>query len=587
MLTDHSRQLLAHAATESIERIRSDRARAPQRLKPLLAYIENNLFDATLDVNQLKRRCGVRDNSVPIQFHSAVGRPPHGYIEDRRLETACRLLSDTNLKIWQISELLGYSSIQVFSRAFSRWSGQRPTQFRKKARMRQAEESADGANGAIHNGAEKHFFFGPDALRKALAGEMSHDEASALISRLVKLYPGSRRSAEGGESREDSGDPRSKEDDQRGFERSPSPLAVATGSSEAERQRAEDMLRGIESMPPEERQEFLANLDVGSPALFHLLCERSREASRQSPAEGIQLAELALQALDRIIDLLHGRRLASLRGQGRAWLANAHLASANYNAAEAELETAEKVLVKSDHEPCAVGDIHLVKAALRRDQRQFAESQQLLIAATEAYGRGDCSHRLSVVRIAQAALHAEEGNLTSAITCLEQAMADVEGEDETLRLSLMMRLISLLVDADEPARAAELLSSARELALASGERHDRIRLRWIEGVVHRQLGRFAEAEAALEEAREAFGGLDKPIDAALAVIDLAELYSREGRLAELESLAGTMVPLFGRLEHHGDALVAVQEAAAGRSVTDDLLQDAREALHGSAWRRAA
>ena len=120
MLTDHSQQLLASAAIESLERIRLDRARAPQRLKPLLAYIEDNLFDSTLDVNQLKRSCGVRDNSVPIQFHSAVGRPPHGYIEDRRLETACRLLADTNLKIWQISELLGYSSIQVFSRAFSR-----------------------------------------------------------------------------------------------------------------------------------------------------------------------------------------------------------------------------------------------------------------------------------------------------------------------------------------------------------------------------------------------------------------------------------------------------------------------------------
>ena len=146
MLTDHSYQLLKTAAVESLERIQLDRAKAPQRLKPLLAYIEEHLFDPTLDVNHLKRACGVRDNSVPIQFHSAVGRPPHGYIEDRRLETACRLLADTHLKIWQISELLGYSSIQVFSRAFSRWSGQRPTLFRKKARRGGAGD-ADDAQG--------------------------------------------------------------------------------------------------------------------------------------------------------------------------------------------------------------------------------------------------------------------------------------------------------------------------------------------------------------------------------------------------------------------------------------------------------
>ncbi len=147
MLAGHSHKLLEEAASESIDRIQLDRRKAPQRLKPLLAYIEEHLFNPTLDVNQLKRSCGVRDNSVPIQFHSAVGRPPHGYIEDRRLETACRLLADTNLKIWQISELLGYSSIQVFSRAFSRWSGQRPTLFRKKARRgsdyNAGEESQD------------------------------------------------------------------------------------------------------------------------------------------------------------------------------------------------------------------------------------------------------------------------------------------------------------------------------------------------------------------------------------------------------------------------------------------------------------
>lgn len=173
MLAGHSHKLLEQAARESIERIQLDRRKAPQRLKPLLAYIEENLFNPTLDVNQLKRSCGVRDNSVPIQFHSAVGRPPHGYIEDRRLETACRLLADTHLKIWQISELLGYSSIQVFSRAFSRWSGQRPTLFRKKAR-RGADLEIDQSAGS-HGTRRARFdrsVVATESLRKALEGEL-------------------------------------------------------------------------------------------------------------------------------------------------------------------------------------------------------------------------------------------------------------------------------------------------------------------------------------------------------------------------------------------------------------------------------
>ena len=185
MLTDHSYQLLKSAAVESLERIQLDHAKAPARLKPLLAYIEEHLFDPTLDVNHLKRACGVRDNSVPIQFHSAVGRPPHGYIEDRRLETACRLLANTDLKIWQISELLGYSSIQVFSRAFSRWSGQRPTLYRKKARKRSA------AGGTYPAGSDRQHFE-PDSLRRALAGELPVTEASALMEQLLRLYPSCR-----------------------------------------------------------------------------------------------------------------------------------------------------------------------------------------------------------------------------------------------------------------------------------------------------------------------------------------------------------------------------------------------------------
>ncbi len=187
MLTDHSYQLLKTAASESLERIRLDRAKAPQRLKPLLAYIEEHLFDPTLDVNHLKRACGVRDNSVPIQFHSAVGRPPHGYIEDRRLETACRLLVSTDLKIWQISELLGYSSIQVFSRAFSRWSGQRPTLYRRKARKR-------AGAGQTFPGLDERLLFDPESLRRALAGELPAQDAGALIERLLRLYPSCRSS---------------------------------------------------------------------------------------------------------------------------------------------------------------------------------------------------------------------------------------------------------------------------------------------------------------------------------------------------------------------------------------------------------
>lgn len=128
-------RLLERAANDSLKKIRRDQRQAPTRIGTMLAYIESHLFDPGLSVNVLKEDCGIRDNSEPIHFHIAVGDPPHAYIENRRLETACRLLTETDLKIAEIGELLGYSSIQVFSRAFRRWLGEPPTRYRKRVRQ--------------------------------------------------------------------------------------------------------------------------------------------------------------------------------------------------------------------------------------------------------------------------------------------------------------------------------------------------------------------------------------------------------------------------------------------------------------------
>ena len=178
--------LLQSAASKTYDRIEADREQAPDKLKPMLAYIHGHLFDPKLNVNRLKKACGIRDNSVAIHFHSAVGQPPHAYISQCRLETAARLLRDTDLPVWKISEMLGFSSIQVFSRAFHRWCGQRPTTYRKENRPSSAVE-------ADHSKSRKDAFADPETWRRAIAGQLRSDEAAHLVYRLLELYPPSRR----------------------------------------------------------------------------------------------------------------------------------------------------------------------------------------------------------------------------------------------------------------------------------------------------------------------------------------------------------------------------------------------------------
>lgn len=596
MLTDHSQQLLASAAIESLERIRLDRARAPQRLKPLLAYIEDNLFDSTLDVNQLKRSCGVRDNSVPIQFHSAVGRPPHGYIEDRRLETACRLLADTNLKIWQISELLGYSSIQVFSRAFSRWSGQRPTQFRKKARQNQQQQD-NGHNGALphklNEQLDQHFFFGPEALRKALGGELSHVEANALISRLLKLYPACRGLMDhrsGGIA--DGGELHVAEDDDAGHSNvGESALEVRLKGTEIDRLQAEEILKELLRTPRDQHLRLVGDLRLSTSTLFHLLCDRSLAVCENDPKYGLHLARLALSSVDTLARTLNDEAvLTPLRGLGTAYLANAEIAAGKLTDAEGHLIEAEGQLSRGQRSALEEGDLLLFQAALRREQSRFSEAHRLLNRAREFYQVGAEKDRMIRLLVAQAALLGVEGTPSAAIPYLEEAVQLSDGRDGESHLSLLYNLLTVQTDAKNFAEAAELLPQVKQLALAYGENHHRFRLRWVEGVVLRELGRFTDAETALLEAHHAFNDSDRAVDAALVLLDLAELYARQGRFADLEGLSSSMVPLFGGLQQDREALVSLrlfQQAAEERSVTRVVLEKARQSLQKTRRQRAA
>lgn len=589
MLTGNVHRVLEAAAVESIERIRSDHSKAPQRLKPLLAYIEEHLFDPSLDVNQLKRNCGVRDNSVPIQFHSAVGRPPHGYIEDRRLETACVLLGNSNLKIWQISELLGYSSIQVFSRAFSRWSGQRPTSYRKKARQRRdMGESAPKL--------EESLTARTETLRRALAGELSLDEANALIARLRQMYPEpelppSGHSAGGGNL--GSGMPGPSMPPSMGMSAPDSTamdlwetktkLEVLLNEEDLDQGQRDQIWNELQKHSWQEQSSLVRDLRLTTPSLFHLLRIRSRLIGREEPRRGVQVADLALKTLD-VLDStsLKAQDLSNLKAQGWAWLASARCLANDHRGAEQAFDTAERFFQLGDQNPVIQGEISLFKASLRRDQRRFMEAWDLLEKAASLYTQADRGDLLVTVLIAKATVRYEEGDPVDSIPFLEEAQSRIdERTDGFVKLSLFHNLVTAYAETGRYSQALELLSQTRELSAKYGRGYHRIRLRWLEGVILRGRGQFEQAEAALIEARESFARINDTVTAALVCLDIAQLYYRQNRLGDLEDLTSSMVPLFSALQHHREAYVSLQlfhRAVQERKLNSMVLEKARKSL---------
>lgn len=163
------------AAAPVLEKI-ATLARDPglhQRVSAMLTHIHGHLFDPKLKVKTVRAVCGVADNSIAITFHLQVGQSPAVFILESRLTVADRLLATTNLPIWLIAKLLGYSSIQVFSRAFWRYRGKRPSEARKAGRATSGPAEAPR-----------------DLLEEALACRLDESTAKELIRRLQALYPG-------------------------------------------------------------------------------------------------------------------------------------------------------------------------------------------------------------------------------------------------------------------------------------------------------------------------------------------------------------------------------------------------------------
>ncbi len=149
--------------------------RSPAKAQ-LLAVIEERLLDPDLDVNDLLRACGQRDKNVSTRFAAELGPTPKAYIIDIRMELGGRMLTGSTLQAWRIGAQVGYLDPSAFGRAFKKWCGKSPGEFRKGAREPAAEPTA--APGELVSRQE---------IRRAVAGDLDREQAEALAGRLYGL----------------------------------------------------------------------------------------------------------------------------------------------------------------------------------------------------------------------------------------------------------------------------------------------------------------------------------------------------------------------------------------------------------------
>jgi tetratricopeptide (TPR) repeat protein len=137
-------------------------------------------------------------------------------------------------------------------------------------------------------------------------------------------------------------------------------------------------------------------------------------------------------------------------------------------------------------------------------------------------------------------------------------------EDRASVASALRRLALLLADTGRGEAALQALRKARRLYDQLGDRPSLARLRHLEGKILEASGSPAEAEAAFLDARRELLATGLGEAAAAVLLDLAILYTRQGRTSELLPLTRDLLPIFrtpGLRKGVATALVCFQALA--------------------------
>ena len=193
-------------------------------------------------------------------------------------------------------------------------------------------------------------------------------------------------------------------------------------------------------------------------------------------------------------------------------------------------------------------------------------------------------------RLQIANVHAVMGDVESAI---EWTWTSLQGLGTGVPLRALFlpvhSLMHWLAEAGHHGLAAELMDTAHPIYEACAGEVDLARFDWVRARLEIQLNRLDEAAWALEDLRDQFVGLGLTFDVALASLDLAFVYARQGRTTELQELAAELLPIFRSLGIARESLATLtllRRAEARHAGTAGLIRGLAEAVAAHRGERA-
>ncbi|MDF2721482.1 MAG: transcriptional regulator, AraC family protein [Paenibacillus sp.] len=86
-----------------------------------------------LTVERLARHIHLSESQFARRFYEAVGATPMRWLTEKRMQRAAQYLRFSDMAIFDIADEAGYGDMPAFSKAFKRWSGISPSDYRNRS----------------------------------------------------------------------------------------------------------------------------------------------------------------------------------------------------------------------------------------------------------------------------------------------------------------------------------------------------------------------------------------------------------------------------------------------------------------------
>jgi tetratricopeptide (TPR) repeat protein len=312
-------------------------------------------------------------------------------------------------------------------------------------------------------------------------------------------------------------------------------------------------------------------------AAIETLLDRCSEVRHEDPKRMVQLAQEAVAAAGRLTPERQGvRRVADLKCRATVELGNAYRVADRLDLAEGLVEQAAAFYLEGTGDPFLGARLFDVQASLDGDRRRFELACKALDAVHSFHLQHGDQHLAGRALISKGLYTGYSGDCEEAIHLLQGALTLVDAErDPALAAAGLHNQVSFLVDCGRFREARALLWQNRaDLERVSGW-VTRLKLRWLEGQINAGLGDLDRAEQALLDVQEGFQKADLPYKAAIASLDLAVLWLRQGRADEAHDIVMKAAEVFTALKIHREGLAAVlllRKAFETRVATTSLLE---------------